>query len=727
MKSEYGLFFRKEDIMLKFSNLTKTFGDKTILNNVSFQINNPAHLHVLTGESGSGKTTLLNIMFGLDHDYQGKYELFGVDSKTYKNKNWDHLRTEDIKMVFQDFKLFDQLTIYENLYLSGDFEDEEIYSILESMDLLSLKNEYVKNISGGQKQRVAIGRAVLGSPKIILLDEPTGNLDGMTTDKIMEYIIKIKNKGILFFIITHDHSILEYADVIYKLENGKIYETYQKNENELLENSPNPEKVKNIKTKKHIFTYTFLSMFRKKKRLFLLGVPIIIILIAFIFSFTAFQSASLDSFTSFFAGVDDKTIVFNTQSLTSEVEDELRNNNILASNDGKRIGFSNDDINEVASIENIDNVEVVVEGVQSQFDYEGNRFEYRLDYENIPTFLKKDLDQIRNGESIIFSLTSQNVPLSVIRNYNFNNISIISGEFPSDHSKEILIPDLYAFTISETEDITNLVNTTIDLDVTSEEKGMDTEKYKIVGIYDTKYKQALSTSYPIYVGYIDQSNLQDKLSEDSYQFHAQSYKVNKATEEYTENIVKDYEHFEQAMGTGFDQMIVVVNDEENFDSVYKELKGIFPKYQFTSQYDLKNGDLSGIYHSLVRNLVVGSTIIAAIIGVVVVFLNKGYIYDRTKEFAVLFCQGFSKNDIAKIISLENGIIFTIYFFIAYLLAVVANMLFISNSKYGYLFVNLLTLENIMSLALLVVIILLFSIFWGIAGIRNNNLVKLLKG
>ena len=72
--------------MLKFSNLTKTFGDKTVLDDVSFQITNPNNLHVLTGESGSGKTTLFNIVFGLDNTYQGTYELFGIDSKTYKNK-----------------------------------------------------------------------------------------------------------------------------------------------------------------------------------------------------------------------------------------------------------------------------------------------------------------------------------------------------------------------------------------------------------------------------------------------------------------------------------------------------------------------------------------------------------------------------------------------------------------------------------------------------------------
>lgn len=712
--------------MLKISNLTKTFDNKTVLDDVSFQLTNPSNIYVLTGESGSGKTTLFNIIFGLDNDYNGTYELFGSNSKIYKNREWDNLRTNDIKMVFQDFKLFEHLTVYENLYLSGDFEDDEIDSILESMDLLELKNDYVKNISGGQKQRVAISRAVLGSPKIILLDEPTGNLDGMTTDKIMDYITKLKNKGILFFVITHDNSILEYADVIFTLEEGKVYKSQSKSENKHIKyNQKNTEK-KNDKPKKHIFMYTFLGIFRKKKRLFLLGVPIVVILMLFILSFTSFQAASLDSFTDFFAGIDNKSIVLSTQNLTSEASEELEENNILTQHDGERIGFSNNDVREVTNIQNVEQVELTTEGIQSYYDYDGNRFEYRLDYENVPTFLSEDLDQIRTGESITFPLTAQTVPFSVIHNYNFDNINVVFGDFPSDNSKEILIPDLYAFTISETEDIAQLINTNINLNVTSVEDNLITEEYKIVGIYDTGYKYSLSLSYPIYVGYFPQDNIQDKLNKEAYQFHVQSYKVNQASEEYSENIIKDFEHFEQAIGTGLDQMIIVVDSEENFDNVYNELKQIFPKYQFISQYDLKNGDLSTIYRSLVRNLVVGSIIIALIIGVVVVFLNKGYIYDRTKEFAILFCQGFSKNDIVKIISLENGVIFTIYFSIAYLLAILGKVIFLDNSKYGHLFTNLFSLKNIISLSLLVILIVLFSIIWGVKGIRSNNLVKLLK-
>lgn len=713
--------------MLDLRNLTKSFGDKVILNDVNLQLTNPSSLYVLTGESGSGKTTLFNILFGLDNDYQGTYKIFGKDNKTYKNQDWNHLRTNEIKMVFQDFKLFDQFTVYENLYLSGDFGEAEVLSVLESMDLLELKDEVVKNISGGQKQRVAIGRAVLGSPKIILLDEPTGNLDGMTTDKIMGYISKLKNKGISFFTITHDESILEYADVVLKLENGKIHQIYSKYENEDEHTEQKPVPLDKTNEKKHILLYTYLSVFRKVKRILLLGVPIVIILMLFILSFTAFQAASVDSFTNFFAGVDNKSIVFSTQKLTFEAREELAKNNILTSHDGERLGFSNEDVEMVENIPHVDKTALTQEGISSHYDHEGNRFEYRLDDEDIPVFLRKDLAQTRSGEAIAFTLTAQNVPFSVIHNYNVNNLNLIAGDFPKDNSKEILIPDLYAFILSESEEATNLINRTIELDVTTFENELATETYKIVGVYNTGYKFNLTSSYPIYVGYFSQEDTQESWNEEAYQFYIQSFQINKATEEYSENITKDIAHFKESMGTGLNQMIVVVDDEANFERVYGKLKEIFPVYQFTSQYDSKNGDLAFVYNSLIRNLVVGSIVIATIIGLVVIFLNKGYIYDRTKEFAILFCQGFSKKDIIKIISLENGVIFVVYFIIAYVSAFLADVFFLDSSKYGHLFINLLSIKNILSLSLLVVIIVSFSIIWGVRGIKNNNLIKLLKG
>lgn len=398
--------------MIYIKHLSKKFGDKIVLNGADLTLDEPGKLYVLTGQSGAGKSTLFNIIFGLDHDYQGEYELFGQPSQSYTNKDWHKLRSNDLKIVFQDFKLFDQHTIYENLYLSGDYEAEEIEAVLDQMDLLGLKDELVKNISGGQKQRVAISRAVLGQPRIILLDEPTGNLDGMTTEKVMSYIEQLKEAGILLLMITHDEDLLEYADVVFELDHGKINKVEDKNK--LVHNETNALTRESQGTsKKRTIRYTLTSFLRNKKKISLMGIPIIIILSLFILSFTAFQALSLDSFLAFFSGIDERTIVFDTQSLNTEKQTALTEQNIHASHDGQRLGFSEEDLDYVRGLDHVDQAELTEAGVANLADYEGNRFDERLDYEDVPSHLRSNLVQLQRGDSVTFEFQSQTMPYNM--------------------------------------------------------------------------------------------------------------------------------------------------------------------------------------------------------------------------------------------------------------------------------------------------------------------------
>lgn len=707
--------------MLKVSNLGKQFQDKKVLKGINFELDDPHKLYILTGKSGSGKTTLFNILFGLDHDFLGTYELFGRHSEEYSNQEWNQLRAHDIQMVFQDFKLFEQFTVYENLSLSGDYTIARINDVLTQMDLKDLADERVKNISGGQKQRLAIARAVLSSPRIILMDEPTGNLDGMTTDNVMKYIMQLKNEGIMFFIVTHDRSILDYADVIWSLSDGQI-----KSVKETRDESPTHQPIVQAKpqSKKHAFRYTLLNMSRKKKRLSLLSVPTIIILMLFILSFTAFQAVSLDSFLQLFDGIDDQTIVFSTHKLTSKATKKLRVKNILIDHDGKRLAFSKQDSREVKQINHVDKVYLGTEG-QALYDREGNRFEERLNAKDVPTFLKKDLLQMKDDQAIEFELTALNIPQALIRHYNANNVRLIQGTFPKDDQQELLLPDLYAYLLAKDKDISSLVGTTLKLKVTTKANKSATASYRISGIYGTNFQTQLADAYPLYASYFHESNVPE-VNQEALQFYRQAYQISPETTDYSRDIIKDQAHLKQAMGTGQEQMIVVVDQPENVKSVYSDLQKLFPKYLFTSQYDLKNGDFSQTYHQLVRTLLVGSTVIALIIGIIVIFMNKGYIYEKTKEFAILFCQGFSKKDILKIISLENLFLFTGYFVVAYGLAEMTKVFFLSRTRYAYLFVNLFTGQNIISLFGLIALIAILAIVWGYVGIRNRNLIKLLK-
>lgn len=174
--------------MLNLNNITKRYGEKVIFKNMNIQFDNTNEINGIIGKSGSGKSTLFNILFGLDTDYEGTYKIENKDVKSFNNNQWDKIRKEDIHIVFQDFKLINNFTVLENLLLTLNCKEDIARSALKKLDILKLENTKVKNISGGEKQRLALARAIIGNPKVLLLDEPTGNLDDVHANMIMECI-----------------------------------------------------------------------------------------------------------------------------------------------------------------------------------------------------------------------------------------------------------------------------------------------------------------------------------------------------------------------------------------------------------------------------------------------------------------------------------------------------------------------------------------------------------
>ena len=184
----------------------------------------------LFGPSGCGKTSLLNVISGLDGIDSG--EIIIDDSKftkNYRSTKWDGIRSKDIGYVFQSYVLFNDLTVYENLRFVLDvfgLEEEEIQSridyALNAVGMIKYKNRECNHLSGGQQQRVAIARALVKSPKIIVADEPTGNLDEKNTNIILNIIKKI-SKECLVILVTHEDRIAKfYADTIIYLKDGMI-------------------------------------------------------------------------------------------------------------------------------------------------------------------------------------------------------------------------------------------------------------------------------------------------------------------------------------------------------------------------------------------------------------------------------------------------------------------------------------------------------------------------
>ncbi|MGD9605044.1 MAG: ABC transporter ATP-binding protein [Bacilli bacterium] len=219
--------------IMELKNITKFYGSK-IKTQVLFGIDlafEEGSFNSIIGQSGSGKSTLLNILGTLDRPTDGDIIINGKNTKTMKNPELSTLRNEDIGFIFQFHYLLPEFTVLENVLMpfrisKKPISDEIIDRANELLDFVGLnkvKNSLATNISGGQQQRVAIARSLINNPKIILADEPTGNLDSDTTEQVYDLLRQINQKyRTTFIIITHDRKIAEKADRIIEIKDGRI-------------------------------------------------------------------------------------------------------------------------------------------------------------------------------------------------------------------------------------------------------------------------------------------------------------------------------------------------------------------------------------------------------------------------------------------------------------------------------------------------------------------------
>jgi len=181
------------------------------------------------GPSGCGKSTLLNIVGLLDNPTDGALWFDGVDVSKFKERQRTELRKANIGFVFQSFNLIDELTVYENvelplLYLKVSSSDRKkmVETVLERMKISHRRKHFPQQLSGGQQQRVAIARAVVSNPKLILADEPTGNLDSANGEEVMKLLTELNKEGTTIVMVTHSPSDAEYAHRIVQLFDGHI-------------------------------------------------------------------------------------------------------------------------------------------------------------------------------------------------------------------------------------------------------------------------------------------------------------------------------------------------------------------------------------------------------------------------------------------------------------------------------------------------------------------------
>ena len=227
----------KEYAMIEITALNKIYKSKKrktchALKDINLAMPDAGLVFVL-GKSGSGKSTLLNLIGGLDNVTSGSIEVDGNDLAKFREKDFCNYRNTHIGFIFQDYHLIDELTVYENIVLSLNLrkiEDKEhVKSALEKVDLAGYEDRYPTELSGGEQQRVAIARAIVKNPRIILADEPTGNLDTNTARAIVQ-LLKDLSKECLILVVSHNiNDANSYADRIIELKKGQIVSDKSRN------------------------------------------------------------------------------------------------------------------------------------------------------------------------------------------------------------------------------------------------------------------------------------------------------------------------------------------------------------------------------------------------------------------------------------------------------------------------------------------------------------------
>ena len=218
--------------MITVKNLSKIFRTEEIetlaLDNVSFEVNDGEFVAIM-GPSGCGKSTLLNILGLLDNPTAGSYELLGHEVATLKERERTRFRKGNIGFVFQSFNLIDELNVYENvelplryLNISASERKKRVIALLKRMNISHRAQHFPQQLSGGQQQRVAIARAVVSNPKLILADEPTGNLDSRNGKEVMDLLSELNREGTTIVMVTHSQKDASVAQRTIDLFDGKI-------------------------------------------------------------------------------------------------------------------------------------------------------------------------------------------------------------------------------------------------------------------------------------------------------------------------------------------------------------------------------------------------------------------------------------------------------------------------------------------------------------------------
>jgi len=217
--------------MIKITDLEKIYRTEEVetiaLNKLSIEVKEGEFVAVM-GPSGCGKSTLLNILGLLDDSDSGSFIFNGVEVSHFNERKRADMRKHNIGFVFQSFNLIDELTVYENVELPLIYtgvksaeRKEMVEKVLDKMKIMHRRNHYPQQLSGGQQQRVAVARAVVNNPKLILADEPTGNLDSANGGEVMELLTDLNEQGTTIIMVTHSEHDAKFSHRIIRMLDGQ--------------------------------------------------------------------------------------------------------------------------------------------------------------------------------------------------------------------------------------------------------------------------------------------------------------------------------------------------------------------------------------------------------------------------------------------------------------------------------------------------------------------------
>jgi putative ABC transport system ATP-binding protein len=217
--------------MITITDLEKFYSTDEVrtiaLNKLSFEVRDGEFVAIM-GPSGCGKSTLLNILGLLDDPDGGSFEFNDIEVADFNERKRANLRKHNIGFVFQSFNLIDELTVYENVELpliytgvKPDERKKRVEEVLEKMQIMHRRKHFPQQLSGGQQQRVAVARAVVNNPKLILADEPTGNLDSSNGNEVMDLLTELNEAGTTIVMVTHSEHDAKYSHRIIRMLDGQ--------------------------------------------------------------------------------------------------------------------------------------------------------------------------------------------------------------------------------------------------------------------------------------------------------------------------------------------------------------------------------------------------------------------------------------------------------------------------------------------------------------------------